>query len=183
MSSFAQRRDWRVADLSMAPFGRKEIHLAEHEMPGLRALHGFGVGEGERAKTALHGAVDAEFFGEGAGIDLADAGNAVLAEVGVEGELAAPVADDGGELADDEAAGFGRGRLGVLGADPVVADLHRSHRDDLAEVGGVREDLLIASHRRVEYAFTGDGGVGSEGEAPENRTVFERENCGFGRGH
>ena len=38
MSSFAQRRDWRVADLSLAPFGRKEIHLAEHEMPGLRAL-------------------------------------------------------------------------------------------------------------------------------------------------
>lgn len=37
-SSFAERRDYRVADLSLAPFGRKEIHLAEHEMPGLRAL-------------------------------------------------------------------------------------------------------------------------------------------------
>ncbi|CAN5572060.1 MAG: adenosylhomocysteinase [Acidimicrobiia bacterium] len=32
------RRDFRVADLSLAPFGRKEIHLAEHEMPGLRSL-------------------------------------------------------------------------------------------------------------------------------------------------
>ena len=38
MSSIAARRDYRVADLSLAPFGRKEIHLAEHEMPGLRAL-------------------------------------------------------------------------------------------------------------------------------------------------
>jgi adenosylhomocysteinase len=37
-ATFAQRKDYRVADLSMAPFGRKEIHLAEHEMPGLRAL-------------------------------------------------------------------------------------------------------------------------------------------------
>jgi adenosylhomocysteinase len=36
MSSLADRRDYRVADLSLAPFGRKEIHLAEHEMPGLR---------------------------------------------------------------------------------------------------------------------------------------------------
>ena len=36
--SIAARKDYRVADLSMAPFGRKEIHLAEHEMPGLRAL-------------------------------------------------------------------------------------------------------------------------------------------------
>ena len=32
------RRDFRVADLSLAPFGRKEMILAEHEMPGLIAL-------------------------------------------------------------------------------------------------------------------------------------------------
>src|SRR5919202_473864 len=31
-------RDFRVADLSLAEFGRKEIHLAEHEMPGLMAI-------------------------------------------------------------------------------------------------------------------------------------------------
>ena len=37
-SSIAARRDFRVADLSLAPFGRREIHLAEHEMPGLRSL-------------------------------------------------------------------------------------------------------------------------------------------------
>lgn len=30
--------DFKVADLSLADFGRKEIHLAEHEMPGLMAL-------------------------------------------------------------------------------------------------------------------------------------------------
>jgi len=31
-------RDFKVADLSLAAFGRKEIQLAEHEMPGLMAL-------------------------------------------------------------------------------------------------------------------------------------------------
>ena len=30
--------DFKVADLSLAEFGRKEIMLAEHEMPGLMAL-------------------------------------------------------------------------------------------------------------------------------------------------
>src|SRR4051794_22201767 len=30
--------DFRVADLSLAGLGRKEIQLAEHEMPGLMAL-------------------------------------------------------------------------------------------------------------------------------------------------
>ena len=29
--------DYKVADLSLAEFGRKEIKLAEHEMPGLMA--------------------------------------------------------------------------------------------------------------------------------------------------
>ncbi|MBJ7397372.1 MAG: adenosylhomocysteinase [Ilumatobacteraceae bacterium] len=57
-SSFAARKDYRVADLSMAPFGRKEIHLAEHEMPGLRALRKeFGASQplkGARISGSLH---------------------------------------------------------------------------------------------------------------------------------
>ncbi|WP_131738255.1 adenosylhomocysteinase [Actinomadura roseirufa] len=32
--------DYKVADLSLADFGRKEIRLAEHEMPGLMAVRG-----------------------------------------------------------------------------------------------------------------------------------------------
>src|SRR5918999_829920 len=31
-------QDFKVADISLAEFGRKEITLAEHEMPGLMAL-------------------------------------------------------------------------------------------------------------------------------------------------
>ena len=34
----AASQDFRVADLSLAPFGRKEMLLAEHEMPGLMAI-------------------------------------------------------------------------------------------------------------------------------------------------
>jgi adenosylhomocysteinase len=51
-------RDYKVADLSLAPFGRKEIHLAEHEMPGLRALRKeFGTTKplaGARISGSLH---------------------------------------------------------------------------------------------------------------------------------
>ncbi|HWF55635.1 MAG TPA: adenosylhomocysteinase [Solirubrobacteraceae bacterium] len=35
MSTIAERIDFKVADLGLAEFGRKEIRLAEHEMPGL----------------------------------------------------------------------------------------------------------------------------------------------------
>jgi adenosylhomocysteinase len=37
MSTIAHETDFKVADLSLATFGRKEIQLAEHEMPGLMA--------------------------------------------------------------------------------------------------------------------------------------------------
>jgi adenosylhomocysteinase len=37
MSTTAAHTDFKVADLSLAAFGRKEISLAEHEMPGLMA--------------------------------------------------------------------------------------------------------------------------------------------------
>ena len=57
-TSLAARKDYRVADLSLAPFGRKEIHLAEHEMPGLRALRKeFGASKplkGARISGSLH---------------------------------------------------------------------------------------------------------------------------------
>lgn len=38
MTTVANRQDFKVADLSLAEFGRKEITLAEHEMPGLMSI-------------------------------------------------------------------------------------------------------------------------------------------------
>jgi adenosylhomocysteinase len=50
--------DYRVADLSLADFGRKEITLAEHEMPGLMAMRAeYGASQplaGARITGSLH---------------------------------------------------------------------------------------------------------------------------------
>ena len=50
--------DFKVADLSLAEFGRKEIQLAEHEMPGLMALRReFGPSQplkGKKIAGSLH---------------------------------------------------------------------------------------------------------------------------------
>jgi adenosylhomocysteinase len=51
-------RDYKVADIGLAEFGRKEIELAEHEMPGLMALREeFGAAQplaGARITGSLH---------------------------------------------------------------------------------------------------------------------------------
>jgi adenosylhomocysteinase len=50
--------DHKVADLSLAPFGRKEIELAEHEMPGLMSVRDEFAGaqplKGARITGSLH---------------------------------------------------------------------------------------------------------------------------------
>src|SRR3954469_11003979 len=50
--------DFKVADISLADFGRKEIRLAEHEMPGLMAMREeFGAQQplkGARITGSLH---------------------------------------------------------------------------------------------------------------------------------
>ncbi len=51
-------QDFKVADLSLAEYGRKEIRLAEHEMPGLMAMRSeFGASKpltGARITGSLH---------------------------------------------------------------------------------------------------------------------------------
>jgi adenosylhomocysteinase len=54
----AGRQPYKVADLSLAEFGRKEIRLAEHEMPGLMALRARYSGQkplaGAKVMGSLH---------------------------------------------------------------------------------------------------------------------------------
>ncbi|MGA2014909.1 MAG: adenosylhomocysteinase, partial [Solirubrobacteraceae bacterium] len=58
MSTTAATADFKVADLSLAAFGRKEIQLAEHEMPGLMATRREFAGsrplKGARITGSLH---------------------------------------------------------------------------------------------------------------------------------
>jgi hypothetical protein len=52
------RPPYKVADLNLAEWGRKEIRLAEHEMPGLMALRSRHAGKrplaGARIMGSLH---------------------------------------------------------------------------------------------------------------------------------
>ena len=58
MSNDTRTHDFKVADLSLAEYGRKEIVLAEHEMPGLMAMRAeFGAAQplaGARITGSLH---------------------------------------------------------------------------------------------------------------------------------
>ena len=58
MSTAAVKNEYKVADIRLAGFGRKEISLAEHEMPGLMAVRAEYSGSkplaGARISGSLH---------------------------------------------------------------------------------------------------------------------------------
>ena len=56
--TFSQDGDYRIADMTLADWGRKEIDIAEHEMPGLMSIRRKHAGEaplkGVRVTGSLH---------------------------------------------------------------------------------------------------------------------------------
>ena len=57
MTTTTTSDDYKVADLSLAEFGRKEIELAEHEMPGLMALREEYAGKSPLAGAKITGSL------------------------------------------------------------------------------------------------------------------------------
>ncbi len=69
-------------------------------------------------------------------------------------------------------------RLHVRAVHAVVADVRHGHRDDLAGVARVGEDLLVADERRVEARLAVSLAGRAAGDAREDRAVLECEQRG-----
>ena len=139
----------------------------------LRAFHRLGLGNFLGGNKSVQRAAHAEFFRQRAGVNALDAGNAVLFQIFFQRNIRAPVADDRRQFADDEARRVRPPRFHVLGVDAVIADERIGHRDDLAFVGRVGEDFLIAGHGGVETDFAAGRRLCAETCAVKHRTVFE----------
>ena len=63
-----------------------------------------------------------------------------------------------------------------------VADVRIGQRDQLARVGRVGQDFLVAGHGGVEHHFADRQAGGAHGNALEHGAVFEGEDCGFCHG-
>src|SRR6266511_1152135 len=110
-------------------------------------------------------------------VDPPDADDPVLLEVGVE----APLRAEAGRLlrvvADDEPGRVRTSRLLVGPRDAIVPLLRVRHADHLVDVGGIREDLLVPGHRRVEHDLAARLAGRAEREALERGAVRQRQDC------
>ena len=147
--------DFRVADLSLAAFGRKEITLAEHEMPGLMALRTeFGPSQplaGARISGSLHMTIQTAVLIE------------TLVTLGARVRWAScnifSTQDHAKQIPRNESAA---GKLGSAARTPLSA---------VAIGPGARgaEDLGSALHQRVLSMEQGGGGSHDPGQADHCR--------------
>ena len=95
-------------------------------------------------------------------------------EVG-QGALGTPVVGRVAHVADDDARKVNAIGLHVGGAHAVVANLRVGEGDDLAGVGGVGDDLLVAGHRGVEDELAERLAGGAHRQTLERGAVLERK--------
>ena len=169
--------DFKVADLSLAEFGRNEIRLAEHEMPGLMAMRAeFGTSKpltGARITGSLHMTIQTAVLIEtlvelGAQVRWASCNiystqdhAAAAVAVGPNGTPEAPAGRPGLRLEGRDA----RGVLVVHRAGPALAGATAPHR-------GPEHD----PRRRRRRHAAGRQGHGVRGRRPraERRRVHLR---------
>jgi adenosylhomocysteinase len=173
MNPTVTAEDFKVADLSLAPFGRKEIELAEHEMPGLMSTRAEFADtqplKGARITGSLHMTIQTAVLIEtlvalGAEVRWAscnifstqDHAAAAIAEAGV------PVFAWKGETLEEywwcseQALSWGGGDE-ILGPNMILDD------------GG---DVTLLVHKGVEYEAAGAVPDPDSAENEEQRVVL-----------
>jgi len=114
---------------------------------------------------------------ERACVDAFDRDDVPAFQIRLETFLGAPVGDDPAGLAHDEALDPRAHRFSVGFVDAVVADQRISHADDLACVGRIGENFLVAGHRSVEDHLAANFTLRGPRPTTKRTTVFKCEKC------
>jgi hypothetical protein len=77
----------------------------------------------------------------------------------------------------EKGGGVDPGRLHVLGVNAVITDQRVGHGDDLAVVGRIRQDLLVAAHGGVEDDLADGLARAGERAAVKYGAVFQGNQC------
>ena len=113
-----------------------------------------------------------------AGVDLGDGDHVAAVEELRQRLGGAPVRVQQRQVADHEPGGMDRVRLEVVRVGPGIADVGIGERDDLAGIGRVGQDFLVARHGGVEHHLARRGPGGADGNAAEHGAVLESQNSG-----
>src|SRR5450759_2395927 len=107
-------------------------------------------------------------------VDTGQRDDVVGAKEVVKGGRRSPIARHRRALAHDEPGHERTPRFRVERRRPVVAHLRARHRDDLARVGRISQDFLVAGHARIEHDLAGRDALGTAPHTFEATAILER---------
>ena len=114
---------------------------------------------------------------QSARVDSGNDGNAVFGEVVIERLRRAPVAGQRRQPLHNERFEERLARFDVFRINAGIADQRIRHRDDLAGVRRIGQNLLITRHRRIENDFANGFAFKAVSVATKNTPVFEQQRC------
>src|SRR5579864_3131526 len=112
---------------------------------------------------------------ESTGINIAEHRNPELLEIFFRDLLRTPVGTDARKLAHNQALDVRPGGFVIFWVRAVVADFRISEDDDLAGVGRIGENFLIAGDGSIKNYFPVTFAFSSVAFAAEDSTVFQRK--------
>ena len=134
----------------------RELTCVGHGLPDI----GFPGHDAARLRTLL-----ADNTRQLAGIDISNRDRARLLQEVRERALRAVIRRRHRTVTNDQAGGMHLRRLHVFAIGAGITDVRIRQGDNLAAVGGIREDFLVTGHCRIENNFADGLAVGTDGGA------------------
>src|SRR5690606_24986694 len=123
----------------------------------------FGGGVFASNDGPVLGALVPEDAGQPAGVDVRNANNVVASQVVIKATLVSPAAGEQGQIPDDQAGGLYAVGFYVFFVNTGVANVRIRQGNDLAGVGRIGQDFLVASHGSVEHYLAAGFSVCADG--------------------
>src|SRR6185437_83580 len=114
---------------------------------------------------------------ESTAVNIGDDGDLEFFQVLVSNLLRPPVGTDGGKLAHSQPFNVGVGSFIVFRVGSVIADLRIGQDDDLAGVGGISENFLVAGEGGIKNDFAVTFAFCAVTSAAEDSSIFQRKDC------
>ncbi len=152
----------------------RAFHLANGARPGHHCL---GVQVLTRRDHPAHHAVGPQMPHDGARIHLRDHRDTASFQKIVGNLCRAPVRTHLGKLARHQPFDVGAHGLRIARRSSIVPHMRIGQHHDLARVGGIGEDLLVAGQRCIEDNFTRSLDRRAVALAAKDAPVFERQYC------
>jgi len=112
-------------------------------------------------------------------INFSNRRNATAAQKLGKRQFVTPVTFHQRQIANDQSSGKNLAAFEILAVGSGIADMRVCQGDDLAGIGRISKNFLIARHGSIEHHFTNGAAFGAYRNAVKKGAVLESQQCRY----